>query len=223
MQPVLTFTQIEHAYAGKKILRARWDGQRAISHLNPGESALLMGPSGSGKSTLLTIFSGLLLPTQGSVEVKGIAWQSLSETARDRHRALNIGVMPQTAHLLPTLNVLDNVLLPDYFANGRVAAKSRALSLLESAGLSHRTQARVQTLSQGETQRVALCRALINQPALLLADEPTANLDDVAAAQATRMLIDAAREHGAALVIATHDARVKNQNPAAQIWSLQTC
>jgi putative ABC transport system ATP-binding protein len=220
VQTVLTFSQIEHAYAGKTILRAQWGGAEAITSLHTGETALLMGPSGSGKSTLLTLFSGLLLPTHGSVSVQGVAWTTLTETARDRHRANTIGMMPQSAHLLPTLNVLDNVLLPNYFARGRVEAKARALTLLESAGLSQRTHARIQTLSQGETQRVALCRALINQPALLLADEPTANLDDAAASQATRMLSEAAREHGAALVIATHDARVKLQIPAAQIWQL---
>jgi putative ABC transport system ATP-binding protein len=220
MQTVLSFTRIEHAYAGKTVLRAQWGEADAAGQLLAGECALLMGPSGSGKSTLLTIFSGLLLPTRGQVTVQGVAWATLSETARDRHRANTIGMVPQTAHLLPTLNVLDNVLLPNYFARGRVEAKTRALTLLESAGLSHRTQARIQTLSQGETQRVALCRALINQPALLLADEPTANLDDAAAVQATRMLHNAAREHGAALVIATHDARVKSEIPAAQIWSL---
>jgi putative ABC transport system ATP-binding protein len=216
---VLSFDRIEHAYFGKTVLRTAF----APQSLRASEIALLMGPSGSGKSTLLTLFAGLLLPTRGTISVSGIAWGDLNETARDKHRAKTIGYVPQTAHLLPTLNVLDNIVLPSYFAQTKIDAPARAKELLDALGLSHRSHARVQTLSQGETQRVALCRALINRPALILADEPTANLDDDAAARAAEMLVQSAREHGAALVIATHDARVKNAIPAAQIWPLLQC
>jgi putative ABC transport system ATP-binding protein len=219
VNPVLSFSALEHAYAGKTVLRATFAPQA----LNAGEIALLMGPSGSGKSTLLTVFSGLLLPTQGAISVSGVAWNTLCETARDRHRAKTIGYLPQTAHLLPTLNVIDNVMLPYYFAKADGDARARATQLLSALSLSHRSHARVQTLSQGETQRVALCRALINQPALILADEPTANLDDASAARAAEMLVNAAREQGAALVIATHDARVKNAIPTAHVWPLTPC
>jgi putative ABC transport system ATP-binding protein len=219
VNPVLSFDAIEHAYTGKTVLRTAF----APQDLNAGEIALLMGPSGSGKSTLLTLFAGLLLPTQGTISVSGVAWNTLSETARDTHRAKTIGYLPQTAHLLPTLNVIDNILLPHYFAKTEGDGNARAQQLLGALNLSHRSHARVQTLSQGETQRVALCRALINQPALILADEPTANLDDASAARAAEMLVNAAREHGAALVIATHDVRVKNAIPTARIWPLSPC
>jgi putative ABC transport system ATP-binding protein len=219
VNPVLSFNAIEHAYAGKTVLRAAF----APQDLNAGEIALLMGPSGSGKSTLLTLFAGLLVPTKGSISVSGVAWNTLSETARDAHRAKTIGYLPQTAHLLPTLNVIDNVILPHYFAKNAGDASARAQRLLDALNLNPRSHARVQTLSQGETQRVALCRALINQPALILADEPTANLDDASAARAAEMLVNAAREHGAALVIATHDARVKHAIPAARMWTLTPC
>ncbi len=216
---VLTFDPIEHAYAGKTVLRAAF----APATLRMGEIALLMGPSGSGKSTLLTLFAGLLLPSQGTISVGGVSWRTLTETARDTHRAKTIGYVPQTAHLLPTLNVFDNVLLPSFFAKTPGDVRARALALLAASGLAHRSLARIHTLSQGETQRVALCRALINQPALLLADEPTANLDDASAARAAQLLVSAAREQGAALVIATHDSRVKSAISDAQLWILTPC
>ncbi len=216
---VLTFDSVEHAYAGKTVLRATF----SPTTLRGGEVALLMGPSGSGKSTLLTLFAGLLLPSHGTISVAGATWHTLSETARDKHRAKTIGYVPQTSHLLPTLNVLDNVLLPNFFAKCGGNATARALALLEASGLAHRSHARIHTLSQGETQRVALCRALVNQPTLLLADEPTANLDDASAARAAQLLVAAARDQGAALVIATHDHRMKSAIVDAKLWMLSPC
>ena len=173
-----------------------------------GEAWLLAGQSGSGKSTVLHILAGLTLPTAGSVLVNGTDIAALSEGERDRWRGRNVGLVPQRLHLVNALDVRDNLRLARTLA-GLPADDARITTLLDAVGigdLRHRFPAQ---LSQGQAQRVAIARAVVNRPALLLADEPTANLDDAHAAQALELLRGQAIEAGATLVVASHDARVR--------------
>jgi putative ABC transport system ATP-binding protein len=177
-----------------------------------GDAWLLAGQSGSGKSTVLHILAGLTRPTVGSVVVHGTDVGTLSESARDRWRARNVGLVPQRLHLVGVLNVRDNLRLAHTLA-GLPVDEARVVALMEAVGvieLAHRFPSQ---LSQGQAQRVAIARAVVNRPALLLADEPTANLDDGHAAQALELLRGQAIEAGATLVVASHDARVKSLLP----------
>lgn len=174
----------------------------------PGEAALLLGPSGSGKTTLLLAIAGMAQLMSGSVTVDGEALGTMPATVRDRYRGRHIGLVFQDFHLIGGLSALDNILLAP-FASGAVQQRDVARTLLGSLGLAHRADARARTLSRGEAQRVAIARAVLQAPRLLLADEPTASLDDVAAATVLELLMAAARDTGAALVIATHDSRLK--------------
>jgi putative ABC transport system ATP-binding protein len=171
-----------------------------------GETRLIVGRSGAGKSTLLSILAGLLVPTQGTVRLDGQALSTLSETARDRLRGQRIGILTQRIHFLGGLSVGENLLLAQQSA-GHAPDASRVAELLGSLGIV--PHARPRTLSQGQAQRAALARALINRPALLLADEPTANLDDDAAANVLALMQRTAQEAGSTLLVATHDARAK--------------
>jgi putative ABC transport system ATP-binding protein len=219
--PILSFNRIVQSIAGKTILDTR-DGGRELAR---GELALCVGPSGSGKSTLLTLLSGLSLPSEGQVRVCGTAWPELSEAQRDQHRAQHVGYLPQREHLLSTLNVLDNVLLPSYFysRNTNPAQRERARALLAALDVAQCETQAPGTLSRGQSQRVCLARALVNAPALVLADEPTANLDDESARRVVQLLIEHTRSANAALVIATHDARIAQIVPTAQLWRLTPC
>jgi putative ABC transport system ATP-binding protein len=182
-----------------------------------GEQAILLGRSGSGKTSLLNLIAGLLLPSQGSISLQGQSWSALSERQRDRHRAQHIGYLPQQNHLLPSLNVWDNITLAAYCRDGTVSttAKAQADATLQHLGIKQLAQRKVASLSGGEAQRVALARALVNQPALLLADEPTANLDDDNCALVCELLQANAAQRS--LLIATHDARVIAALPGAKV------
>ena len=188
-----------------------------------GEAWLLSGQSGSGKSTLLHILAGLTTPTVGSVIVNGTDLTSLSEGARDRWRGRTVGLVPQRLHLVGALAVRDNLRLAQTLA-GIEVDEARISSLLEAVGvidLAHRFPFQ---LSQGQAQRVAIARAVVNRPALVLADEPTANLDDVHAAQALELLRAQAIEAGATLVVASHDGRVRPLLPNAFVlpaWNVE--
>ncbi|MEN3358057.1 MAG: putative transport system ATP-binding protein, partial [Mycobacteriales bacterium] len=165
--------------AGKRYETA---GPPALDGVNltvsAGESVAVMGPSGSGKSTLLNLVAGLDRPTDGEVEVAGTVLNRLSETALARFRREQIGIVFQFFHLLDDLTARDNVLLPAQLAGGpRRAAVARADELLDALGLTGRANAYPARLSGGERQRVAVARALINRPPLLLADEPTGAVD----------------------------------------------
>ncbi len=225
MTNVLEISEISHAYAGVDVLRAQFGAHDARATLAAGETAILSGPSGAGKSTLLTLIAGLLLPTAGAIRIAGQSWAELSESARDRHRAQHIGYLPQREHLLATLNVFDNILLPHYFLYGSVSpsARERVQQLANTLGFAHRMQAKITALSQGEAQRVCLARAVMNSPQLVLVDEPTANLDDASVARVLTLLAQTVRQTGAALVIATHDQRVHAQSPGAKSWTLAPC
>ena len=175
---------------------------------NAGEPWLLAGPSGSGKSTLLHILAGLLVPTQGSVVVAGTDLRALAEGVRDRWRGRMVGLVPQRLHLIGAVNVRDNLRLAQTLA-GLPADDTRISALLEAVGVAELAHRFPRELSQGQAQRVAIARAVVNRPAVLLADEPTANLDDARAAQALELLRVHAVEVGATLVVASHDSRVK--------------
>ena len=177
-----------------------------------GEAWLLAGQSGSGKSTVLHILAGLMLPTAGSVVVNGTDIATFGEGERDRFRGRNVGLVPQRLHLVGALDVRDNLRLARTLA-GLPADDARITALLEAVGVAELAQRFPAQLSQGQAQRVAIARAVVNRPALLLADEPTANLDDAHAAQALELLRGQAIEAGATLVVASHDARVRSLLP----------
>src|SRR5580704_11540807 len=144
--------------------------------LQSGEQTALLGPSGGGKTTLLNVIAGITMPDAGAVTIDGIDITRLHEVGRDRFRAQKIGFVFQTFNLLPAFTALENVLLGMSFSGKRVD-RARAVELLGKVGLSHRLDHRPARMSVGEQQRVAVARALVNRPSLLLADEPTANVD----------------------------------------------
>jgi ABC-type lipoprotein export system ATPase subunit len=174
-----------------------------------GEHWLLTGPSGAGKTTLLHLLGGLLRPDGGSLFIAGKDMLSLSGAQRDAFRGKHIGIVFQQPHLIDTLTITENLLLAQYFA-GNKQDKAYCRQLLSHLGL-ERPDAYPNTLSQGQMQRVSLARAIINKPSLLLADEPTASLDDENALQVLAMLQECAQQEGASLVIATHDSRIKER------------
>jgi len=174
--------------------------------LAPGEQVALRGSSGSGKTTLLHLVAGILTPDAGEVWVAGRDMAALPEAARDQWRAATIGYVFQTFNLLQGYTAFENVLLGMMFGRGADAA--RAESLLDRVGLSHRRDYRPRQLSVGQQQRVAVARALANQPRLVLADEPTGNLDPRHAAEAIALICGACRDQGAALLLVSHDPSV---------------
>jgi putative ABC transport system ATP-binding protein len=175
-----------------------------------GEQVLLMGQSGCGKTTLLHVIAGIARPDAGRVVINGIDIAGLSEAERDRFRAENLGYVFQTFNLLAGFTALENVLLGMSFA-GRRADVSRARLLLDRVGMSHRLTHKPAALSVGEQQRVAVARALVNRPKLLLADEPTANVDARNQQQIIELIRDTCRDEGIALVLVTHSAQVAGQ------------
>lgn len=175
-----------------------------------GEQAVLMGRSGSGKTTLLHITAGISRPDEGSVIIDGTDITRLHEAACDRFRALKIGYVFQTFNLLPGFSAYENVLLGMSFSGGRVDG-SRATQLLERVGLSKRMTHKPTQMSVGEQQRVAVARALANRPKVLLADEPTANVDAAHQQQVIDLLRQTCREENVALVIVTHTPEVAQQ------------
>ena len=172
----------------------------------PGDRVAIVGASGSGKTTLLQLLGGLDLPTAGSVSVQGRELSVLDDAERGRLRNRALGFVYQFHHLLPEFSALENVMLPQ-LANGaaRAQAEARALELLAQVGLSARASHRPAQLSGGEQQRVAFCRAMANAPQILLADEPTGNLDPATSDQVFGVLMDLVRATGLAALIATHN------------------
>jgi putative ABC transport system ATP-binding protein len=168
---------------------------------------LLSGPSGCGKSTWLSLVAALVQPTAGTLTVAGQPLAALTQTAADAWRAKAIGFLPQKLHLSSALTVQQNLALV-FWAAGVAENTERIRAVLDSLGVGALAQRKPSQLSGGQAQRVALARAVLQNPQLLLADEPTASLDDEAAADAVGLLLTTARNHGATLVIATHDARV---------------
>jgi putative ABC transport system ATP-binding protein len=193
-------------------LTHQYDGSRALSlaqwQVAAGERWLVIGPSGCGKTTLLHILAGLVRPSGGEVQVFHTDIFSLKAKQLDAWRGANVGIVLQALHLVAHLSVRDNLRLAQYLAHApqRDAAVDEALAAL---GVADKSRRKPSELSQGEQQRVAIARAVVNGPKLLLADEPTASLDDAAAERAVGLLFAAAERRGATLVVATHDSRVK--------------
>lgn len=180
--------------------------------LNKGDQALIIGMSGSGKTTMLHILAGLLRPTKGVVRFNESNLYEKTETERDRFRGLHIGVIFQQVHLIPALTVMENVLLARYMA-GHSQDKDHILELLNDLDIADKAHSYPHELSYGESQRVGIARAVVNNPQLLLADEPTSNLDDHRSNHVLDLLEQQARVHESILVIATHDQRVKDRFP----------
>ena len=182
------------------------------AQLSRGESLAVIGPSGSGKSTFLHIAGTLDSPTSGSVELQGNDLSQLAEKELAGFRNQNIGFVFQEHHLLPQLSALENVLIP-IVANGETDSQSieQAKSLLEKVGLSDRMTHRPGSLSGGERQRVAVARAMIRSPVLLLADEPTGSLDHANAQKIGELLLELQSEHNTILICVTHSERLAGQ------------
>jgi putative ABC transport system ATP-binding protein len=203
----LSISGLRHAWGARVILDVPSFVLPAAGH------AVVVGPSGCGKTTLLSLLAGLAPLQAGRVSVAGEsldALAALGQRAVDRFRARHVGLVPQQPMLFGVLDVLDNLLAAQHFA-GRAPQRDAALALLAQLGLEGLQHRRPRELSRGQQQRVALARALVNRPSLILADEPTANLDDDNAAQALALLVERARALGAMLLVATHDARVRGR------------
>ncbi len=189
----------------------RYDRGPALSFpdlaLAPGAVLLVSGPSGCGKSTWLALVAALVAPTSGTLTVAGQPLGQLSGSAADAWRADTIGFLPQKLHLSAALSVQQNLAMAQW-ASGQPDNPVRILAALRALAVAELAQRKPAQLSVGQAQRVALARAVLLRPRLILADEPTASLDDDAAADAVGLLLGTARTRGATLVIATHDARV---------------
>jgi putative ABC transport system ATP-binding protein len=199
---MISVRSLAHRYGAAEALRLP-DWQVA-----QGERWLVLGASGCGKTTLLHILAGLIRPSEGEVNVFDADILSLRGRQLDAWRGANVGIVLQALHLLKQLSVRDNLRLAQYLAR-LPQDDARVDETLGALGIAGKGGRRPAELSQGEQQRVAIARAVVNRPRLLLADEPTANLDDAAAEAAIALLAEQAGRYGATLVVATHDARVK--------------
>ncbi len=195
---------MRHDYNGECVLELpQW---RAAQ----GETWLVLGPSGSGKTTLLHILAGILRPSAGKVIVAGQDLAELQGDELDRFRGRHIGIVLQRLHLIGSLTVLNNLLLAQYLA-GLPQDDARVREVLSNLGLGEKASSYPRELSHGQAQRVALARAVINRPQLLLADEPTSNLDDASCREAFDLLAAQAAACNATMVIATHDTRIRER------------
>ena len=199
---MIELNNIRHRHNGRVVL----DLPRF--QLSAGEECLILGSSGSGKTTLLHILAGILKPSEGEVKIGGASLNEMNGTALDRFRGQNIGIVLQKLHLIAPISVLQNLLLAQTLS-GRSADEAAATKLLENLGIAAQSASKPTQLSHGQAQRLAIARAVINLPKLLIADEPTSNLDDKHAEEALLLLRSQAHACGAALLLATHDARVK--------------
>ena len=182
--------------------------------MNRGDALAITGPSGSGKSTLLYILGALDSPTSGRVTLEGKSPFGLSEKEQAEFRNSKIGFVFQDHHLLPQCSVLENVLIPVLAGSSdNSSAETRARELLRRVGLENRVTHRPAQLSGGERQRVAVCRALINRPVLLLADEPTGNLDRTTAETVGSLLLELNREENTLLICVTHSSELADRFP----------
>jgi lipoprotein-releasing system ATP-binding protein len=204
MSPVLRLERLERAYTqGNRRIDVL---KGASASFSPGEAVALLGPSGAGKSTLLQIAGLLERADSGQILINGIDCAQLSDNEQTRMRRMEVGFVYQFHHLLPEFSALENVVLPQLIlGSSRDKAEARAKDLLGSLGLEERWDHRPAQLSGGEQQRVAIARAVANGPKVLLADEPTGNLDPPTAERVFEQLLKLVRQSGVAAVIATHN------------------
>ncbi len=199
--PVISVTRLKRSFkSGSENIAVLKDISLTV---NQGEFVAVMGASGSGKSTLLNVLGGLLPPDSGTVTVDGLDLGSMSDAALTVYRRDRVGFIFQMFNLVGTLNVEENILLPS-LAGGKKVASSTLDAMIEKVGLSHRRHAMPDTLSGGEQQRVAIARALVSGPALVLADEPTGNLDSENTRLMGDLFRDLHRTQGCAFVLVTH-------------------
>jgi ABC-type lipoprotein export system ATPase subunit len=192
--------------------------QNVAFEVSQGELVLLIGPSGSGKTTLLNLIAALDRPDSGKILVDGLDVTGMSRSAAAGYRDERVGMIFQSYNLLPQLTALENILLP--MIPRRQPNRRRALELLETVGLGDRGRHRPSELSGGEQQRVAIARALINDPSLILADEPIGNLDDENARKIIALLSDACRQRGKTVFLVTHDREMVG--PADRVFEVRT-
>lgn len=204
MSPAIEVTDLRFSYGNRGVVKIE------RCHLGRGESMAVIGPSGCGKTTFLHLLAGLIRPSAGIVQILGRDLATLRGGQLDRFRGRHIGLVFQRFHLLPALTVHANVLLAQQLARVPVD-RGRVQALFERLNLSGLEDHKPSMLSQGQAQRVAIARALVHSPALLMADEPTSALDDQHAEQALTLLKTSAHAVGAALVVVTHDQRVRGR------------
>jgi len=198
----ITISGMEFRYPGDQ----GFDMTVSDLHVSSGQCTAIVGPSGSGKTTLLSLVAGIQVPQKGAIHVGEVQVNQLGESARREFRIKKIGQVFQAFELLEYLSVIENVLLGSIIDSTVVeGTKKRAADLLASVGLSHKVRTKPARLSHGERQRVAVCRAMLNDPQLLLADEPTGNLDQANKQNVVDLLIRQARQHNSTLLMVTHD------------------
>jgi ABC-type lipoprotein export system ATPase subunit len=214
--PSIVARSISKTYRrGRQLITAL---QNVAFEVSQGELVLLIGPSGSGKTTLLNLIAALDRPDSGKILVDGLDVTGLSRSAAAGYRDERVGMIFQSYNLLPQLTALENILLP--MIPRRRPNRRRALELLETVGLGDRGRHRPSELSGGEQQRVAIARALINDPSLILADEPIGNLDDENARKIIALLSDACRQRGKTVFLVTHDREMVG--PADRVFEVRT-
>ncbi|MEP0985453.1 ATP-binding cassette domain-containing protein [Ekhidna sp.] len=201
---MLHIKELKHSYDGSAMINyPDWEVQK-------GNHAIILGNSGCGKTTLLHLIGGLTKPTGGYLEVAGEDLSQKSNTSLDHFRGVNIGIVFQKPHLVRSLTVKENLTLSQYLGQKKIDG-SRADEVLDRLGIKELANRRIHQISQGQAQRVSIARAVINSPKLLLADEPTASLDDENCKKVIDLLKSEAEETGATLIVATHDHRVKSE------------
>ena len=201
---MLTIRQLSRSFhEGSRVHRVL---DQLDAEVRTGERVAIMGRSGSGKSTLLNLISGIDRPDSGTVEIDGVEVTALGEPGRTLFRRAHVGFVYQFFNLIPTLDVAENVrLVLELNGVAGAAARARSHAALASVGLGSRAHSAVDQLSGGEQQRVAIARALVHEPKLLLADEPTGNLDDQTACEVLPVLLSLTRARGTTLIMVTHD------------------
>jgi len=200
---MISIQSVAHHYNGSNLISFK-DWQ-----IKDGEQWLLLGESGSGKTTLLHILTGILKPKQGEVTIKDTSIYTLSSKKLDQFRGRNIGIVFQKPHLIKSLTVGENLALAQSFAQ-LPENQERINEVLDSLGIADKKKSYPNELSQGQLQRVSIARAVINKPALLIADEPTSSLDDKNATAVLTLLMQQSGINNATLIVATHDKRVKD-------------